>query len=36
MLARDERVIDQWHQARVTGKETFVKLPKQIPVRMLY
>ena len=36
ILARDEGVIDQWHQARGTGKETFVKLPKQIPVRMLY
>lgn len=36
LLARDEGVIDQWQQARGTGKETFVKLPKQIPVRMLY
>ncbi len=36
MLARDEGVTDQWHQARGTGKETFVKLPRQIPVRMLY
>lgn len=36
ILARDEGVTDQWHQARGTGKETFVKLPKQIPVRMLY
>ncbi|SEL07190.1 Murein L,D-transpeptidase YcbB/YkuD [Sphingomonas palmae] len=36
MLARDEGVTDEWHQARGTGKETFVKLPKQIPVRMLY
>ncbi len=36
MIARDEGVTDQWHQARGTGKETFVKLPKQIPVRMLY
>lgn len=36
MLAKDEGVIDQWHQARGTGKETFVKLPRQIPVRMLY
>ncbi|SEN32053.1 Murein L,D-transpeptidase YcbB/YkuD [Sphingomonas gellani] len=36
MLATDEGVLDQWHQARATGKETFVKLPRQIPVRMLY
>jgi len=36
MLARDEGVTDEWHQARGTGKETFVKLPRQIPVRMLY
>lgn len=36
ILARDEGVTDQWHQARGTGNETFVKLPRQIPVRMLY
>lgn len=36
ILAGDEGVTDQWHQAREAGKETFVKLPKQIPVRMLY
>ena len=36
ILARDEGVTDLWHQARGSGKETFVKLPKQIPVRMLY
>ncbi len=36
MLARDQGVVDQWHQARETGKETSVKLPRQIPVRMLY
>jgi murein L,D-transpeptidase YcbB/YkuD len=36
MLATDEGVIDQWHQARGTGKETMVKLPRQIPVRLLY
>ena len=36
MLARDGGVLEQWHQARGTGKETFVKLPRQIPVRMLY
>ncbi|MDQ1157376.1 murein L,D-transpeptidase YcbB/YkuD [Sphingomonas sp. SORGH_AS 950] len=36
MLARDEGVLDEWHKARETGKETFVKLPHQIPVRLLY
>nr|WP_218845420.1 L,D-transpeptidase family protein [Sphingomonas melonis] len=36
ILARDEGVTDQWHQAHSTGKERFVKLPRQIPVRMLY
>ncbi|MCP8890984.1 L,D-transpeptidase family protein [Sphingomonas faeni] len=36
LLAKDGGVLDQWHQARATGKETFVKLPRQIPVRMLY
>ncbi len=36
MIATDEGVLDAWHQARATGKETFVKLPRQIPVRMLY
>ncbi len=36
LLAKDGGVVDQWHRARATGKETFVKLPRQIPVRMLY
>ncbi|HUD29025.1 MAG TPA: L,D-transpeptidase family protein [Novosphingobium sp.] len=36
MLARDEGVLDEWHRARATGKETFVPLPRQIPVRLLY
>ncbi len=36
MLARDGGVLEQWQKARATGKETFVKLPRQIPVRMLY
>ncbi|WP_375601255.1 L,D-transpeptidase family protein [Sphingomonas sp. TZW2008] len=36
LLARDGGVLDQWVQARATGEETFVKLPRQIPVRMLY
>ena len=36
MLAKDEGVLDEWHTARARGRETFVKLPGQIPVRMLY
>ena len=36
MLAKDEGVVDEWHRARETGKETFVKLPREIPVRLLY
>ncbi|MFT4053141.1 MAG: L,D-transpeptidase family protein [Novosphingobium sp.] len=36
MLARDEGVLDEWHRARATGKETFVPLPHEIPVRLLY
>ncbi|KMS56563.1 peptidoglycan-binding protein [Novosphingobium barchaimii LL02] len=36
MLARDEGVIDEWHRARATGKETFVSLPREIPVRLIY
>ncbi|WP_294307399.1 L,D-transpeptidase family protein [uncultured Sphingomonas sp.] len=36
MLAKDEGVLDEWHKARETGKESFVKLPRQIPVRLLY
>lgn len=36
MLARDEGVLDEWRQARATGKETFVDLPRAIPVRLHY
>jgi murein L,D-transpeptidase YcbB/YkuD len=36
LIARDEGVTDDWHAARATGKETFVKLPHEIPVRLLY
>ena len=36
MLAEQEGVLDEWNKARATGKETFVKLPRQIPVRLLY
>ncbi|MCE7797253.1 L,D-transpeptidase family protein [Sphingobium sufflavum] len=36
MLASDAGILDQWHKARATGKETFVHLPREIPVRLLY
>lgn len=36
MLAEMEGVTAEWEQARATGEETFVKLPRQIPVRLLY
>lgn len=36
MLAADQGVADRWMEARATGKETFVPLPREIPVRMLY
>jgi L,D-transpeptidase YcbB len=36
MLARDAGVLDEWHRARATGKETFVPLGREIPVRLIY
>lgn len=36
MLAEQEGVIDEWNKARATGEQTFVKLPREIPVRLLY
>ena len=36
MLAEDEGISDQWNKARDSGDQTFVDLPKQIPVRLLY
>jgi murein L,D-transpeptidase YcbB/YkuD len=36
LLARDAGVLDEWRKARATGKETFVPLPREIPVRLLY
>ncbi|MBO9517186.1 MAG: L,D-transpeptidase family protein [Porphyrobacter sp.] len=36
MLARDEGITDQWQRARATGKESFVSLPREIPVRLFY
>lgn len=36
LVAKDEGILDQWHAARATNKETFVPLPHEIPVRLLY
>jgi len=36
MIAADEGVEDQWQEAQASGKETFVRLKRKIPVRMLY
>ncbi|GFM28912.1 L,D-transpeptidase family protein [Novosphingobium sp. PY1] len=36
LLARDEGVLDQWRKSRAKGDETFVPLPREIPVRLLY
>ena len=36
MLAEDEGIADQWNKARDSGDQTFVDLPNQIPVRLLY
>lgn len=36
MLAQDAGITDQWNKARATGKESFVPLPREIPVRLLY
>ncbi|HKT85333.1 MAG TPA: L,D-transpeptidase family protein [Novosphingobium sp.] len=36
VLARDTGVLDQWHRAQAAGKEAFVPLAREIPVRLLY
>jgi len=36
LLARDEGVEDAWNEALASGEETFVKLPRRVPVRLLY
>lgn len=36
IIARDEGVLDQWNRARASGKESFVPLQREIPVRLLY
>lgn len=35
-IAADEGVTDRWLRALATGDETFVELPREIPVRLLY
>lgn len=36
MLAKDAGISDQWNKARGSGKESFVSLPNEIPVRLFY
>lgn len=36
MLAREAGVMDEYRPAKASGEETFVQLPQQIPVRLLY
>jgi murein L,D-transpeptidase YcbB/YkuD len=36
MIARDEGIADNWQNARGKNGETFVPLPKKLPVRLLY
>lgn len=36
MLAKDEGISAEWEKARATGKESFVPLPRAIPVRLFY
>ena len=36
MLAQQEGILDQFQKAMAKDEETFVKLPKEIPVRLLY
>ena len=36
LLAQDFGVLGEYDKARATGDETFVKLPREIPVRLLY
>ena len=36
LIAQQEGVLDDWHAAQATGEETFVPLPREIPVRLFY
>ena len=36
MIAQQEGITDQWEKARSGGEQSFVPLPRQIPVRLYY
>jgi murein L,D-transpeptidase YcbB/YkuD len=36
MIAEQEGVLDDWEEALAKDEETFVALPREIPVRLLY
>jgi murein L,D-transpeptidase YcbB/YkuD len=36
LIAEDQGVLEQWDRARATNEESFVPLPRAIPVRLLY
>ena len=36
LIARQEGVLEDWQEARAKQEETFVALPREIPVRLLY
>jgi L,D-transpeptidase YcbB len=36
MIASDQGILDEWQSAREKEDETFVNLPREIPVRLLY
>jgi murein L,D-transpeptidase YcbB/YkuD len=36
LIAADQGISEEWNRARATGEETFVQLPRAIPVRLLY
>ena len=36
MLASENNILDEFNKAMATGKETFVDLPGEIPVRLMY
>ena len=35
-MARDNGIADKWQTALASGEEAYVRLPREIPVRMLY
>jgi murein L,D-transpeptidase YcbB/YkuD len=36
LIAQDQGVLDDWEEALASGEESFVTLPRPIPVRLLY